>query len=437
MVDMNNITENDALFVQALDQHMAGDWAAAEVAYRQILRAQPTHIEARHYLGVLLHQSGQSDAGLRLIQSAIEDAPVDAGRFNDLGNILSSLGRLEEAATAFQRALALDAGNAMFWNNLGYVLMQNNALQDAEAAFRQALQCDAAFAPALNHLAKLLDAAGKEEESSWYACQAFIQPPHEGKPLHHLGIAYYRLGMLAEAADCYRQWLRVEPDNPIARHHLSACEGAQIPVQAAQAYVVQHFDNLADQFDQKLVDALHYRGPEIIAALLQRYFPGQSFNKVVDAGCGTGLCVDVLRARARQLIGVDLSAKMLAKAAEKGQYDALHVADIQTFLASNQEVDLVVMADTLIYFGELQSLFATVEQSLAKDGGFVFTVEKSEANKPYALNPSGRYQHAPEYLLQVIAASGLKLLGMEEIILRNEFHEPIKGLVVAVSKARE
>lgn len=44
---------------------------------------------------------------------------------------------------------------------------------------------------------------------------------------------------------------------------------------------------------------------------------------ILDAGCGTGLCADVLRPYAKSLVGVDLSPQMLALAAKQQIYDQL------------------------------------------------------------------------------------------------------------------
>ena len=43
----------------ALDHHQAGRLASAEAGYRRIIEDNPGHVEALHYLGVLLHQRGE------------------------------------------------------------------------------------------------------------------------------------------------------------------------------------------------------------------------------------------------------------------------------------------------------------------------------------------------------------------------------------------
>ena len=112
----------------------------------------------------------------------------------------------------------------------------------------------------------------------------------------------------------YRQWLEADAGSSVARHMLAACTGEAIPERASDGYVRDVFDAFAGSFDQVL-DQLGYRGPGLIADLLDRALPLPDASLVVaDAGCGTGLCADFLRPRARRLVGVDLSAGMLARA---------------------------------------------------------------------------------------------------------------------------
>jgi hypothetical protein len=51
-------------FESAYALHVAGSLLDAKVAYGRILTTNPQHIEAQHYLGVLLHQQGDSQGGL-------------------------------------------------------------------------------------------------------------------------------------------------------------------------------------------------------------------------------------------------------------------------------------------------------------------------------------------------------------------------------------
>ncbi|WP_163597484.1 class I SAM-dependent DNA methyltransferase, partial [Klebsiella pneumoniae] len=66
---------------------------------------------------------------------------------------------------------------------------------------------------------------------------------------------------------------------------------------------------------------LDYRAPELVAeAVAASQEAGTTGLAILDAGCGTGLCGPSLRPFADRLIGIDLSRKMLERAAARGCY---------------------------------------------------------------------------------------------------------------------
>ena len=126
------------------------------------------------------------------------------------------------------------------------------------------------------------------------------------------------------------------------------------------------FDRFAQSFDAKLRQ-LDYRGPELAAAAVARRLGDARGNlDVLDAGCGTGLCGPLLRPYARQLSGVDLSSGMLHKARARQVYDHLILGELTACLEGLAACyDLIVLVDTLIYFGELPPVFAAAAGAAA------------------------------------------------------------------------
>ena len=421
-------------FESAYALHASGDLAGAEAAYRHLMEEDPGHMGARHCLGVLLHQKGQSGPGIALILEALEREPGHASRYNDFGNVLAAVGDLENAVSMFLLALQVRPRDANVWNNLGAVLYRRKAFDEAVQAFRQALECQPGFVPAMTHLASLLTEIGQEEEASLYACRAFLQPPLEGKSPQMLGIACYRLGLIEEAARHYRSWLEVEPDHPVARYLLAACSQQDVPERAPDDFLIRTFDGMADEFDRKLTEKLDYRGPEIVARLLAGILEPKGEMSVLDAGCGTGLAASVLKPFARRLAGVDLSPGMLARAREHEEYDELEQSELTDYLDAHPGTfDLVVMVDTLIYFGGLEHVLALTAKALAPEGWLGFTVEVVSLQRApggYCLDPGGRFRHTPEYLESLLKASGFVLERMDEVVLRSEFCKPTSGLAV-------
>ena len=231
-----------------------------------------------------------------------------------------------------------------------------------------------------------------------------------------------------------------EPDNPLPKHYLAACTGVAIPDRAADAYVEAVFDSFANSFDAKLA-SLTYRAPELVGVAVAAHCgPPLKNLDVLDAGCGTGLCGSYLSPFARRLTGVDLSTQMLAKARARGMFDELEKAELTEFLrARTAAFDLVVSADTLCYFGALESVSSAACGVLRRDGLFAFTVEAlaDDSSSDYKLHPHGRYSHRHDYVARVLRETGFERTEIEPVDLRNENGKPVAGWLVTARRARE
>src|SRR5262245_51532832 len=159
---------------------------------------------------------------------------------------------------------------------------------------------------------------------------------------------------------------------------LSACSGQDVPARASDAYVETTFDSFAGSFDEKL-ERLDYRAPQLIAQALEKAC-GAAGKRLIalDAGCGTGLCGPLIASYVSRLTGVDLSTGMLAKAQGRAVYDQLVKAELTAFLADQADAfDLIVSADTLVYFGPLEPVLTAALGALRSGGLLIFTVEET------------------------------------------------------------
>jgi len=159
---------------------------------------------------------------------------------------------------------------------------------------------------------------------------------------------------------------------------------------------------------------------------------------VLDAGCGTGLCGPLLVPYARRLVGVDLSEGMLALAKAKHVYDALIQRELTDHLRDHPAAfDVIVSADTLVYFGDLGSVIAAAAGALRPNGLFIFTLEHavgvSDIN--WRLELHGRYSHARPYVERVLTVAGLQPW-ITPAELRMESGAPVAGLVIRGAKLR-
>ena len=421
------------LLRHGIERHRAGHLAEAERAYRAVLEAVPEQVDALHFLGVLAHQCDQSDAGLALIRRSIELDPTLADRHNNLGNVLVDRGEWEEATAAYRRCLAIDPRNADAWSNLGVALRAQKQLDEAADAYRKAIEINPNHPDAHHNYGNLLTGQGRVKESVYYYCRAITLRPHRPESRRMLGIAYSFLGQFDRAAEVFREWLADEPGNPIAVHLLAACTGDDVPARASDGFVEATFETFASSFDAKL-ERLSYRAPALVAQALARASPTPDRTLVaLDAGCGTGLCGPLIAPWVQRLTGVDLSAPMLKQAAARG-YDELVKGELTAFIAAHPgRFDLIVSADTLCYFGDLEPVLRAAARALRARGLLIFTVEElvsDERARDFRLNVHGRYSHSRAYVSRALAASGLDELAIESGVLRNEGGNPVAGLVV-------
>ncbi len=421
---------------KAIALHRAGNLDKAKRLYEAVLEADPTHVAALHFLGVLHHQRGQSERGVASIEQAIRLAPEYADAHNNLGNVLKELGRLEPAFLAYRRVVDLVPSHADAWNNLGVVLRGQSLYDEADQAYLQAIAANPAHVAAWQNRGNLLARLRRFDEAVVAYSRVLELRPRHTAAYDALSRTLYRAGKVAQALEVYAEWLRADPGNSVATHMLMACRGGAAPARASNDYVRDTFDAFAGSFDQVL-DQLGYRAPTLIAELLERILPAPDGALVVaDAGCGTGLCAPFLRPRAKRLVGIDLSSGMLARARARKTYDQLVEAELSTWLARQRPVhDLIVSADTLCYFGALEQVLSGAATALRPDGRLVFTVERADDGVPaYQLTSSGRYSHAEPYVRDALAGAILTAVDIAPAVLRREVGHDVHGLLVSAQR---
>lgn len=427
--DITNESNDDQCTVEsAFKALQAGRLADAESQYRERLRRFPDDPHSMHFLGLLLYRQGKVTEGIERVRSSLEYGPVAAEWHNDLGNMFAAEQRDDEAIKAFMAALEIDSGNPVIWNNLGAVLQRTGQLDEAELALKNAVFIDASYEDALNNLYVVQTRQGKTLEAALSFCAAYVLRPSPLKSRQMLGTAYYTLGRIAEAAQVYRSWLEDEPGHPIAQHLLAACSGQGIPDRASDAYLEMQFDNTAQDFDGKMIERLAYCIPEMVGRSLFDLGVPPGTLVVLDAGCGTGLCGPHLAPFSRHLVGVDLSGKSLALAARKALYHDLVKGEVVACMASKANCfDLIVAADTFIYFGCLSDFLRAAADALGHQGLLIASIEECVSGSDFVLNPSGRYSHSRAYVEKSLAAAGFELLSMAAVNLRLELGKPARG----------
>jgi SAM-dependent methyltransferase len=118
---------------------------------------------------------------------------------------------------------------------------------------------------------------------------------------------------------------------------------------------------------------------------LRAMLPDLAGKRVVDLGCGFGWFARWARAAgAAEVLGLDVSANMLARAREMTSDAAISYrqADLETLELPAAAFDLAYSSLTLHYLANLGGLFATLHRALVPGSRFVFSAEHPLYTEP-------------------------------------------------------
>jgi SAM-dependent methyltransferase len=131
------------------------------------------------------------------------------------------------------------------------------------------------------------------------------------------------------------------------------------------------FDQYAPSFEAALVDDLGYRGPALLlaAVAIARAAADRplTFSRAIDLGCGTGLAARAFASIVDEIIGIDLSPRMIERARATGLYAEVDVAEIVEGLGGRPDgcADLILAADVMVYVHDMTPLLREVARDCA------------------------------------------------------------------------
>ena len=379
-----------------------GDLPGAATACRKALEQAPGAAAAWDCLGLIKEAQFDYSGAIDCLSASAKLGTVNASLMARLGMLNYHLGRINAASEAFARAVELEPANLSHRQ----MLRKTRFMQEMLAGnLDQALEC--------YQFGCQSDGACAESELPAMLKSAFA--------------LFSAFGPQDAAIRAGKKLIELQPANAEIEYLLRAVNGDQELERSPEKYVIDHFDDFAANFDSKLVSTLGYDLPDKIGEAIRSMAPDRLFDYVLDVGCGTGLCGPILRPIARILNGIDLSTKMIERAATRKTYDCLECAEIVEFLERTPlRFDLITAADVLVYIGDLRRFFSAVSRAMIP-GGILAVSTEQWAGLGYHLCPSGRFAHAPDYVRQSAAKAGLTELTRIETTLRLEGSTRIPG----------
>ena len=423
-----------------------GRYSEAATHAQKLTVRFPLHAFGWMMLGVSFGQMGRNADALASLKKAAALSPNDAGVHINLGKILQDLGRQAEAEVCFRRALKIKPDIAEAHSNLGKILQDFGHHDEAEKCFRRALKIKPDFSAAHCNLGNTLSDLGRLDEAEACYRRALSLNPNYADAYGNLGGLLLKQGKQDAALACFQHQIRLSPENGEARHLVAALTGENTE-RAPNQYIEKIFDGYADKFDTHLQQVLKYNSPEKLVALVTKHSkPPAEKWRVLDLGCGTGLVGFAVAPFARQLVGVDLSTKMLEKAHARNLYQRLERMDLVTMMHAEKSAsyDVIFAADVFIYLGKLDEIVSEIKRLLCPGGFVAFSIEDLETSsnekanqgdrQEYQLNSTGRYSQSASYIAKLAASNGFMTLEMAATHLRTEHGNPVNGHLVLWSR---
>lgn len=414
----------------------------AEASHRRGLAINPGNAQGYSNLGTTLQSLGRMEEAEANFRRALQINPGYAKALYNLGSILYRMNRLDEAETNLRIALKINPDYARAHCNLGITLHAQGRLGEAEASYQRALQIDPDHAEAHYNLGSLQEETGRLNEAEASYRRALQINPDYAEAYSNLGATLQKLSRPDEALACFRQQLRLTPESAVLQHQIASLSGNNTE-HAPARYVENVFDSYAKKFDAHLLQELKYIAPrELMALIMQHSTPPAEKWDVLDLGCGTGLAGAEIAPFARQLTGVDLSAKMLEKASARNLYHRLERMDLLTMMRGEPAAgfDVIIAADVFVYIGKVDEIVRETKRLLRPGGLFAFSIEtleeaheaedKPDAQQDYHLEITGRYTHAPGYVTRLAASNGFTVLNMTATAIRTEQGKPVHGRLI-------
>lgn len=202
-------------------QLQAGEWAAAEAAFRQATEIDPANAGAWHNLSVALRMQGQAAAAELAAREALARATPHAAIWLNLANVLYDLKRWDDAASAYRQSLALHPASAAAWCNLGACEQWRGRFAEAQAALERSLTLAPADPTAQLNYAQLLAARGQPAAAIDILQKLLATGPQSADVWTALGNTHRALGALPAAEQAYRRALELDHQQWEARGRLT------------------------------------------------------------------------------------------------------------------------------------------------------------------------------------------------------------------------
>lgn len=219
----------DAVFTQGIEAYQAGDYAAAERAFQEVLNQEPYSSEAMLNLGNVYFQDERFQEAEALWLKAVRINPMEDKAYLNLGNLYYSRESYQKAVDYWKIFQKLHPEHATIHLNLGLAYEALCRMFEAFQYYNRFLALQQRGKDYVQLKRKLLEAervaSHNIKQAEMYMRRGMLEQAREAYektvsivPLHskiyqHYGTVLYRLNQLKEAAHWYERAVAQAPED--------------------------------------------------------------------------------------------------------------------------------------------------------------------------------------------------------------------------------
>ncbi len=239
-----------------------GDNAKAMNAFDKALAQNPTMIWAMVNKAVLLRETGNDKAALRLLEKATQTDSFFSGAWHQLGLQQWRTRDCDGAGISFKKAVDLNPNGAFYWNDYGRFLMATGKDTQASDAFDKAILLNRFFYEAYFNKGLLLEKMNRLDEAEQAYRDAIRGNRNFANAYNNLGALLYKMGRTNEALETYRQVFIINPD------HMEACFNLAVALED-----LEEFEEAAGLYFNVLAHNVYLNQVHIrLSGLLPKWF---------------------------------------------------------------------------------------------------------------------------------------------------------------------
>jgi len=162
-------------------------------------------------IAIALRQAGRIEDALSRLRRATKRRPPYAAAFHELGSLLLSLKRYDEATETLRRGLEIAPMMPELSIRLGYVFLLRRNFADAKVAFARALGISPGSYDAQFGMAKAHQEVGESDAAAGYFRRCLVNKPDDPGTWVALGQCLLELDQREAGYECFRAAARGDP----------------------------------------------------------------------------------------------------------------------------------------------------------------------------------------------------------------------------------